>query len=83
MDTRLRAYFGSTMTQIEVDSSLFSRAIEAGDAVVGKKTVCRAWDRASRDLSPVVRVISVSYFFVSNGRLGSPLFSLDVSPCLI
>jgi hypothetical protein len=52
MDTHLRPYFSSTH-QIDVDSELFSRALESSDSVVAKKilkdmsispvAICRPW----------------------------------------
>jgi len=37
MDSSLRPYFSPNSTQLEVDSALFSRALEANDAQVSKK----------------------------------------------
>ena len=37
MDTHLRPYFSSLTTQMEVDSALFSRALEVNDPAIGKK----------------------------------------------
>ncbi|KDQ49613.1 hypothetical protein JAAARDRAFT_165497 [Jaapia argillacea MUCL 33604] len=53
MDTHLRSYFASSSIQLEVDASLFSKALEVNDHVVAKRlfgdmgiapaTVCRPW----------------------------------------
>ncbi|KAF7294733.1 Rab-GAP TBC domain-containing protein [Mycena indigotica] len=53
MDSYLRPYFSSSTTQLEVDASLFSRALEANDPQLGKKILvelginpvdlCRPW----------------------------------------
>ena len=53
MDAYLRPYFSSTSVQLEVDASLFARALEANDAACAKKLfgqmavahidVCRPW----------------------------------------
>ncbi|RDB27248.1 hypothetical protein Hypma_004535 [Hypsizygus marmoreus] len=53
MDTHLRSYFASTTAQIDVDASLFSRALETIDPMLAKKVfvdmaitptkVCRPW----------------------------------------
>lgn len=53
MDTHLRPYFSSLTTQMEVDSALFSRALENNDPAVGKKilvdmgmnptSICAPW----------------------------------------
>lgn len=53
MDTHLRPYFSSTTTQIDVDASLFSRALESIDTAIAKKmfidmaispsAICRPW----------------------------------------
>ncbi|GLB36933.1 putative protein with domain in Tre-2, BUB2p, and Cdc16p [Lyophyllum shimeji] len=53
MDTHIRPYFSSTATQIDVDASLFSRALESIDPAVAKKmftdlaispvNLCRPW----------------------------------------
>lgn len=37
MDTHIRPYFSTSTTQMEVDSALFSRALEVNDPPVGKK----------------------------------------------
>lgn len=37
MDMHIRPYFSTSMTQTEVDSALFSRALELNDPPVGKK----------------------------------------------
>lgn len=39
MDTYLRSYFSSNNTQLEVDSALFARALEANDTQVSKKVL--------------------------------------------
>ncbi|RXW25108.1 hypothetical protein EST38_g748 [Candolleomyces aberdarensis] len=50
MDTHIRPYFSSGSTQMEVDSALFSRALEVNDAAVAKKLLVnmeyltRTWD---------------------------------------
>ncbi|KAF8149384.1 hypothetical protein B0H34DRAFT_733556 [Crassisporium funariophilum] len=53
MDTHIRPYFSSTTTQMEVDSALFSRAVENNDSHIGKKLlvdmgisptdICQPW----------------------------------------
>lgn len=53
MDTHLRPYFGSSTAQLDVDSSLFGRALMLTDPVLGKKLfsqlgilpvdICRPW----------------------------------------
>ncbi|KAJ2925157.1 hypothetical protein H1R20_g11939, partial [Candolleomyces eurysporus] len=53
MDTHIRPYFSSGSTQMEVDSALFSRALEVNDAAVAKKllvnmgispsSICAPW----------------------------------------
>ncbi|EGO22771.1 hypothetical protein SERLADRAFT_393378 [Serpula lacrymans var. lacrymans S7.9] len=53
MDTHLRSYFSANPIQMEVDSALFSKALESTDAAVGKKlfvtlgispsSICRPW----------------------------------------
>jgi len=53
MDTHIRSYFSSSTTQMEVDSALFSRALEVNDPPVAKKlfvdmgilpsTICQPW----------------------------------------
>ena len=37
MDTHTRPYFASGTTQMEVDATLFSRALESNDAATAKK----------------------------------------------
>ncbi|TFK32573.1 rab-GTPase-TBC domain-containing protein [Crucibulum laeve] len=53
MDSHVRPYFSSSITQMEVDAALFSRALENNDSAVGKKvlvdmginpsTICIPW----------------------------------------
>ncbi|KAF8055637.1 rab-GTPase-TBC domain-containing protein [Lyophyllum atratum] len=53
MDTHIRAYYSSTASQVDVDASLFSRALESVDPAVAKKmftdlsippnALCRPW----------------------------------------
>lgn len=53
MDAYLRPYFASNAVQMEVDASLFAKAVEANDAAIAKKIfvdmgihpaqICRAW----------------------------------------
>ena len=53
MDTHIRPYFSTVTTQMEVDSALFSRALESNDNQVAKKilvdmgitppTICQPW----------------------------------------
>ncbi|KAI0736093.1 RabGAP/TBC [Earliella scabrosa] len=53
MDTHLRPYFSTNSVQLEVDGSLFGKALEANDVATAKKVfgdmaiapvvVCRAW----------------------------------------
>lgn len=53
MDTHVRPYFSSSTTQLDVDSALFSRALENNDPQVMKKvfvdmgilptTICGPW----------------------------------------
>ncbi len=53
MDTHLRPYFSNNSVQLEVDASLFARALESNDAASAKKVfgdmgiapvaICKAW----------------------------------------
>lgn len=53
MDTFLRPYFSPSSTQLDVDASLFAKALEASDAAVANKIlndlnvqpmhICRRW----------------------------------------
>ncbi|KAF8989257.1 RabGAP/TBC [Cyathus striatus] len=53
MDTHIRPYFSTSITQMEVDSALFSRAFESNDSVAAKKvfvdmgispsSICAPW----------------------------------------
>jgi len=53
MDTHIRPYFSTVTTQMELDSALFSRALESNDNQVAKKilvdvgitplTICQPW----------------------------------------
>ncbi|KAG5650627.1 hypothetical protein H0H81_011552 [Sphagnurus paluster] len=53
MDTHIRSYFWTTPTQLDVDASLFSRALENNDPQLAKRlltdfaispsTICRPW----------------------------------------
>lgn len=53
MDSHLRPYFSKNSVQLEVDASLFGRALEHNDAALAKKVfrdmdvtpiaVCQAW----------------------------------------
>ena len=53
MDSHLRPYFSKSSVQLEVDASLFAKALESNDAPSAKKlfgnmaispvVVCRAW----------------------------------------
>ena len=53
MDTHIRPYFSTVTTQMEVDSALFSRALESNDGQVARKilvemgilpaTICQPW----------------------------------------
>jgi TBC1 domain family member 10 len=53
MNTHLRPYFSQSSMQLEVDASLFSKALEANDPSLARKifvdlgitpgTVCRQW----------------------------------------
>ena len=53
MDTHLRPYFSNSSVQLEVDATLFARALEANDPASAKKVfgdmgiapidVCRVW----------------------------------------
>ena len=53
MDTHLRPYFSTNSVQLEVDGSLFGKALEANDVAAAKKVfgdmaiapvvVCREW----------------------------------------
>ena len=53
MDSHLRPYFSNNSVQLEVDATLFARALENNDATSAKKVfgdmdvppvvVCRAW----------------------------------------
>ncbi len=54
MDTHVRPYFFSSTTQLEVDSALFSRALENNDPQVMKKDLCGYGYSADGDLWPMV-----------------------------
>lgn len=77
MDAYLRPYFSSATPQIDVDSALFSRALENMDSVVAKKilndmsispnAICRPWSV----------VVSASF---PHGLL-TFFFTLGLRPC--
>lgn len=53
MDTHLRSYFSPSQAQMEIDATLFGKAVEMNDAAVAKKifvemdippaSLCRPW----------------------------------------
>ena len=53
MDTHLRSYFSAGPAQIEIDSTLFGKAVESNDSAMAKKvfvemdippaSLCRPW----------------------------------------
>lgn len=64
MDTHLRSYFSSTAIQLEVDGSLFGKALESNEPALAKKvfvdmalspvTICRPWYVLSYALAEIV-----------------------------
>ncbi|KAI0363127.1 RabGAP/TBC [Pilatotrama ljubarskyi] len=90
MDSHLRPYFSNTV-QLEVDASLFAKALETNDAVLAKKvfgdmgiapaTVCRPWFMAVfADTLPPEYLLRVWDVFLFEGvtflfRAGLAIFS--------
>ncbi|KAI0757841.1 RabGAP/TBC [Daedaleopsis nitida] len=91
MDTHLRPYFSNSSVQLEVDASLFGRALENNDAQLAKKVfgemaiepilVCRPWfTTVFADALPPDYLVRVWDVFLFEGvtflyRAGLALFS--------
>lgn len=77
MDTHLRPYFSSLTTQMEVDSALFSRALEVNDPAIGKKILVDMGMNPTSICAPWYVNVPLTPFFFADLPTGSLLFSSE------